>query len=51
LEILDVHFAFAVELLTARKAAGPTQTALAEATGIPQSEISRLERGEGSPNP
>lgn len=46
---LDAHFAFAVELVTARRAAKVTQTRLAELSGVPQSEISRFERGQGNP--
>jgi ribosome-binding protein aMBF1 (putative translation factor) len=34
----------------ARKGAGLTQEELAERTGLPQSHISRLERGEHSPS-
>jgi XRE family transcriptional regulator, regulator of sulfur utilization len=49
LRALDNHFAFAVELVTARKRARMTQTGLAQASGIPQSEISRFERGQGNP--
>jgi DNA-binding transcriptional regulator YiaG len=49
LRSLDTHFAFAVELVTARRAAKMTQIRLAELSGIPQSEISRFERGQGTP--
>lgn len=49
LRALDAHFAFAVELLTARRAARMSQTGLAELSGVPQSEISRFERGQGNP--
>jgi DNA-binding XRE family transcriptional regulator len=49
LRALDAHFAFAVELVTARRAAKMTQTRLSELSGIPQSEISRFERGRGNP--
>jgi DNA-binding XRE family transcriptional regulator len=49
LRALDVHFAFAVELVSARRAARLTQTRLAEISGVPQSEISRFERGQGNP--
>lgn len=34
---------------SARRAANLTQTRLAELSGIPQSEISRFERGQGNP--
>jgi DNA-binding XRE family transcriptional regulator len=49
LRALDAHFAFAVELVTARRAAKMTQTRLSELSGIPRSEISRFERGQGNP--
>lgn len=49
LRLLDAHFAFAVELATARRRARFTQTKLAQVSGIPQSEISRFERGQGNP--
>lgn len=49
LRALDAHLAFAVELVSARRAAKMTQTRLAELSGIPQSEISRFERGQGNP--
>jgi DNA-binding phage protein len=49
LNALDAHFAFALELVGARRAAKLTQTRLAELSGIPQSEISRFERGQGNP--
>lgn len=49
LRALDAHFAFAVELVTARRAARMTQTRLAELSGIAQSEVSRFERGQGNP--
>ena len=45
----DAHFAFAAELIAARRAARMTQTLLAERAGVPQSEISRFERGQGNP--
>ncbi len=45
----DAHFAFAAELIGARRAARMTQTLLAERAGVPQSEISRFERGQGNP--
>ncbi len=49
LRVLGANFVFAVELVTARKRACLTQTQLAQASGIPQSEISRFERGQGNP--
>lgn len=33
----------------ARKARGLTQSALSELTGVPQADISRIERGAGNP--
>ena len=49
LRALDAHFAFAVELLIARRSAKMTQTKLAEISGVAQSDISRFERGQGNP--
>lgn len=49
LRALDAHYAFAAELITARRAASMTQALLAERAGVPQSEISRFERGQGNP--
>ncbi len=43
------HFSLAGQILEARKRAGLTQTDLAALTGIGQSEISRIERGNGNP--
>ena|ERR1035437_4548817 len=39
----------ASQLIALRKSVGLTQNALARRSGIEQSEISRLERGEGNP--
>ncbi|MDP9255657.1 MAG: helix-turn-helix domain-containing protein [Actinomycetota bacterium] len=46
---LDAQYAFAAELIVARRTARMTQTLLAERAGVPQSEISRFERGQGNP--
>ncbi len=43
------HFGFSHALVVARKAAGLNQQQLADLTGINQSEISRIERGQGNP--
>ena len=49
LEALHSHFALANQLLTLRREKKLSQAALAEASGVPQSEISRIERGHGNP--
>ncbi len=52
LEMLDEYsdaFRLANQILTARKRAGLTQVELASRSGIGQSEISRIERGESNP--
>ena len=41
--------AFAANLIRRRKAAGLTQTQLAERAGVTQAHISKLERGEWEP--
>ena len=43
------HYRVASQLLELRRERGMTQVALAQASGVPQSEISRLERGVGNP--
>ncbi|MGH2762391.1 MAG: helix-turn-helix domain-containing protein [Thermoleophilaceae bacterium] len=43
------HFAMAQEVRELRKARHLTQKQLAEASGINQAEISRIERGQGNP--
>ena len=43
------RFSIGSLLLERRMAAGFTQQQLAAASGIPQSEISRIERGQGNP--
>jgi DNA-binding phage protein len=49
LETFREHYRVASQLLELRRERGLTQVALAEASGVPQSEISRLERGVGNP--
>jgi len=43
------RFTLGAMLLERRTAAGFTQKDLADASGIPQSEISRIERGQANP--
>lgn len=43
------HFRLARQLIQLRQNAGWTQQQLAKASGIQQSEISRIERGQGNP--
>jgi transcriptional regulator with XRE-family HTH domain len=43
------RFSIGVKLLERRVAAGFTQQRLASASGVPQSEISRIERGMANP--
>jgi transcriptional regulator with XRE-family HTH domain len=49
LDAYSEHFEFARQLLELRKARGWTQKRLADQAGVQQSEISRIERGEGNP--
>lgn len=49
-ESLDAEFSIIQAMLDARKASGMTQKQLAEATGINQADISRLERGTANPS-
>ena len=52
LEMFDEYsdsFRLANQILSARKRVGLTQVELASRSGIGQSEISRIERGEGNP--
>ncbi len=49
LESLQARFDLAVDLVTRRRAIGMTQTQLATASGIGQSVISRIERGDANP--
>jgi len=47
---LEVEYQLVNALLDARKAVNITQKQLAEKTGIAQSEISRIERGNANPS-
>ena len=49
LEAYGEHFRLARQLIVMRKQRGWTQQQLAKASGIQQSEISRIERGQGNP--
>ena len=49
LESARKRFAMGAKLLERRMAAGLTQQQLASASGVPQSEISRIERGQANP--
>ena len=49
LQSLRRRYELAAELLAMRQASGLTQTALAQASGVQQSEISRIERGHANP--
>jgi DNA-binding XRE family transcriptional regulator len=43
------HFRLALAVIQLRKKQGWTQQQLAKASGVQQSEISRIERGQGNP--
>ena len=49
LEALHAHFALARQVAQLRHGCGMTQVELATRSGIPQSEISRIERGAANP--
>ena len=49
LAALEARFTLAAELIARRTGLGMTQKQLASASGIGQSEISRIERGEINP--
>jgi len=49
LAALHEHFRLARQIAERRLALGLSQKALAKRTGIAQSELSRLERGDGNP--
>lgn len=49
-EALELEFAIAQAITNARKQTGLTQKQLADKTGISQSDISKLEAGEGNPS-
>ena len=45
----DEHFRLALEVIQIRKSRHWTQQQFARASGVPQSEISRIERGQANP--
>ena len=45
----DEHFRLALDVIQLRKKQKLTQVQLAKASGVQQSEISRIERGQGNP--
>jgi len=45
LRAFEVRFALAADLITLRNARGLSQTQLAEASGVQQEDISKIERG------
>lgn len=47
--VLDQTYAVACQVLELREQRGLSQSELATASGVPQSQISRIERGTGSP--
>lgn len=49
-DALDPEFAVIEAMLKARKESGLTQKQLSERTGVAQTDISRLERGNGNPS-
>ena len=49
-EALEPEFTIMQAMIDARKATGMTQKQLADATGINQADISKLERGSGNPS-
>ena len=49
-EALEPEFAIVQALIDARNEAGITQTELSRRTGIAQTDISKLERGNGNPS-
>lgn len=49
-EALEPEFAIMQAMIDARKATGMTQKQLADATGINQADISKLERGNANPS-
>ena len=49
-DALEAEFAIIQAMITARQKTGMTQKQLAERTGRHQSDISKLERGNGNPS-
>ena len=49
-EALEPEFAIVQAMIDARRHSGVTQKQLSEKTGIAQSDISRIENGEGNPS-
>ncbi len=49
-EALEPEYAIMQALIDARNEAGITQTELSKRTGIAQTDISKLERGNGNPS-
>jgi DNA-binding XRE family transcriptional regulator len=49
LEAYGEHFRLARQIILVRKCLGWTQQRLAKASGVQQSEISRIERSQGNP--
>jgi transcriptional regulator with XRE-family HTH domain len=47
--VYEEHFGLGHQLATERTSAHLTQARLAELSGVPQPEISRIERGQGNP--
>jgi XRE family transcriptional regulator, regulator of sulfur utilization len=45
----EAGFALGLQFIEARRARGLTQRQLSELTGVPQADISRIERGSGNP--
>ena len=50
LDALRAHYTLAAEVIDLRRRAGMTQMQLAAASGINQSEVSRIERGMANPS-
>lgn len=46
---LDAQFKLAADLLARRQSLGLSQAALSERCGVPQADISRIERGQANP--
>ena len=49
-DVLEPEFQLIREMIKARREAGLTQKELAERTGLQQSNISRIENGNGNPS-